>query len=174
MTRYRFPDVLGGGEHEGTREGETIGFNLPDLFGHLWLHQTDVTELPPPIPAEPSAAADALSYYVDRYGMGWQNSIHRKGWWATGGQNRSWAALWAEAGPLVRLVPALPEVELPWAGTSLSERGIELAQDGLNYKGVPVLRLAVDGESVVAVGPDTAERLGYALISAARAARSKT
>lgn len=57
MTRYRFPDVLGGGEHEGTREGETVGFNLPGLVGYLWLHMTDVTEVPPPIPAEPGPGA---------------------------------------------------------------------------------------------------------------------
>lgn len=121
MTRYRLPDALGGGEvdvlHGFARDDGRLDCDVVGV-GVITVPARALVEVKPPLPDEPAHPTPGnLSYFVDRYGVAWHNSIHHDQWQSSGGRpNLSWGDLWLNAGPLTRLVPdpfAEP-VELPW------------------------------------------------------------
>ncbi len=187
MTRYRLPEILGGGEVDALETWGGCAGGRPEYrIEGITVTMPAGTPMEPvdTTPPEPEPGAWLIggvlcACFVTDGGDEWVTAIP-DGDGDTNVERIDWRGLWERiGGPGItprRLVPEpVPvEVTLPWRGISLRDRPIELTRDQVDYKGVPVLRLTVDGESVVAVGPDTAERLGYGLISAARAAREAT
>jgi len=171
MTLFRFPDALGGAEHDGVVEGETVGFNLPDLFGTLWLHVSDLAPVDT-TPAEPEPGAWLIGE-TPTFGLVLADAPTTRRWAWHDGKNLGageWYHCWdALGGPGVTIRRLIPEpapeesVELPWAGFDWV--------------------VQTDGNKVVVstpddrhheLGPVGAKTFGWALLTAARAAREAT
>ncbi len=175
MTRYRLPEILGGGEVDaletwggcagGRPEYRIEGITVTMPAGTP-MEPVDTT---PPEP-EPGAwligdvpvirSPDSQATYP------WlRESDH-------GAQYDTWADTWkALGGPGItprRLVPEPAPVELPWEGSSSFGRHLKVHRPDLGLIPVAV------GEDLGELAPDTAEEMAAALLAAARAAREAT
>lgn len=168
MTRYKLPDVLGGGEHEATVNSGSQGRVVFHFDGGavLWIPPDQLVALPDPVPAEPEPGA----YLIGTTPFIRQSGEHAREWLGAGFHVRTWAEVWFAAGgpdvTITKLVPAMPEVELPWG---VHEVTVMFAPMALNERYVKVL---IPNEWDFLTAKD-AEAMAAALMTAARAARSK-
>lgn len=174
MTRFKLPEVLGGGEFEALTEFWTkvgpegqdirLRFSIPNV-GLVDIPKHVLTEVPPPIPAEPEPGAYLIGEvlvtgYARRDEVRWlyADSIGVL-------MTVLWAELWEKLGgpdvTIRRLEPAPPTVEFPWY---LSEITVEVR------KADPPVLVQIDQEWVY-LSWDSAEQMAAALLTAARAAR---
>jgi hypothetical protein len=116
MTRYRFHDSLGGGEHEATTDHTigTVGFKFPGIEEIVYIPRRVLTEVKPPLPPEPEGYTTVLAMIE-----GVEAACRRLGnWWWTASADsnpRSWEQLCEHSEPVL-LVPEKPAekpVELP-------------------------------------------------------------
>ena len=174
MTRYKLPDVLGGGEVEATetypgRYGLGPEYRLADGITMI-LGGWRLEPVPPPIPPEPEPGAYLIG---DRLAVRFKVPAGWTAWhWQTGpdraDESDSWELAWAAiGGPIQRLVPereALPEVELPWTGSTIS--GCRVAIHSADADG----DVRVEWKAGEYVRSETALAMAAALVAAVRAA----
>jgi hypothetical protein len=109
VTRYRLPDVLGGGELDRWHTVEApVGTIAFIVNGHLVCVAVKLlTEVEPPLPPEPPVG----SVVLDRKGHAWQavgpefDDIPAAWYCTHDTMDQTWAELNAEHGPLTLLVP---------------------------------------------------------------------
>lgn len=179
MKTYRLPEELGGAEFEaGEFHHPNTSIGRYQYRGNgfaLWMG-SKLSEVPPPIPAEPEPGAYLLggkvALRVDEDAM---DETSRWTWiedsddlWTW----EDWAKCWADlGGPGItpqRLVPETPEVELPWTGVF----GAARINVGRDEDGDVFVETVSGGRAMLPVlAPDEAEAMAAALISAARAVR---
>jgi len=180
-TRFKLPDVLGGGEIVATEVWGGCAGGRPEYhigagdngFTLLAPRGAPLESVPPPIPAEPEPGAyligDTLAVRfpdTDDFNLRWR--------WSDVDTADSWGICWRSLGgpdvTITPLVAALPKVELPWRG---SDRYGDPVNVEVNRDEV-ILEVEEYGEvKQAALPPESAERVAAALLSAARAARSK-
>jgi len=145
VTRYKLPDELGGGEFDGqpllnTSDGSPAGriflHITPDRSEYLVLDPARLTEVRPPVPAEPEPGAYLIGGTpCVRIGSAWVVGIDQP--------DPRWWVYWRDGGvaklvggpdvPIVRLVPESsdraqpPTVVLPWRHKDSGGDSIEIA-----------------------------------------------
>lgn len=171
MTRYLLPDILGGIEVEdvgdqvhGLSVGvktlmENVTVEVPGV-GLCQIPRNKLTLVEPALPQEPPVRAVVL----DRDGDAWIRNAADDKPWACFELSADWAHLNNKYGPLVHMVPdPAANVELPFALGSCARSAMVTVLDGGRVS------LAIETEWYA---PDEAERIGAAILRAAREARS--
>lgn len=160
MTLYRFPDALGGGEHEGSKNGVLAEFNLPGLDEALLLPLSVLTEVKPDVPPEPPmwTIAQVGHWLIQRRDnrdamISWYD-LERKTW-------LTWEQVWAE-GDVVLYMP-VPKVELPANGTLFYS-------DPWTVSRVKWMVTIETLQPDLDLSPDQAKAMALALLTAAEAA----
>jgi hypothetical protein len=119
MTKYKLPEVLGGGELEEHPRGTPIAAEAPAgtvaflIDGCLVCVAVGLlTRVKPPLPPEPGLGAVVL----DRHDRAWQHvDAYRGDWCCTVDDlGADWVELTRDDGPLRTLVEAPEPVNLPW------------------------------------------------------------
>lgn len=114
MTRYKFPDSLGGGEHEAASDDEgypQVGFVLAGITNpRLWIARKDLEKVEEPLPEEPPVGSVVRAQLVDEDRLWvWERSTDHTngvGWYAAGvNVPFEWAKLCKRETPVL-LVPA--------------------------------------------------------------------
>ncbi len=179
MTRYKLPEVLGGGEHESVgTHGAMVGFELDGVTGRLWLTTTDLTEVKPPLPPEPPVGTFAYAV-VDDLNCG-ETVLHRRSEtgidWLDLRRQRwfTWADICSWPIVPVLLVPAPEPVELPWTGGASLGHAVSLGRLGARE---PLLQITrKDGSSAASchLGADDLRALARAAWTAADQAEAQS
>jgi hypothetical protein len=180
MTRYKVTEEWGGGEAEDadfasfTPSSEYRALTRDNGRWFALIHEGALTEVPPPIPPEPEPGAYLIG---DSWALRTKALLSERWIWHDGAYLHSgtFADLWAHVdGPdvtITPLVPALPDVELPW------KLSVGWAAVSVGGSCDAVWVQTVSGGRAVLVeplSPDAAEAMAAALMTAARAARSKS
>ncbi len=169
MTRYRLPEVLGGGEVDAEETWGGCAGGRPEYrIEGITVTMPAGTPMEPvdTTPPEPEPGV----YFIGNDGEAWQHFADRadEQRWCVVGYSPilTWRQVWAKVGgPGItprRLVPEPAPVDMPYA---LYDVTVEARENGV--------WLAVDEEGTYC-SPEAAESHGWALISAARAAREAT
>ena len=186
MTRYRLPEVLGGGEHEASNEQTPMGsyavrFDL-GLSRPLYLDLRDLTEVQPPLPPEPPIKSVVRAQLVGE-SEPWvfeRGALNSARWFTTGGsESYKWEQL-CEVDTPVQLVPVAelwpgPVAALPWRTLSPVDGG-----DGVGVDIVPEggdIRLTVyrwgKPPAYVDMGDDEAYEMARAAMTAVGIVRDR-
>jgi hypothetical protein len=179
MSRYKLPDVLGGGEcvfhSKGYQDGCWIVELVDTMPGmRLELESSALTEVEPPLPDEPPVgsfvAAGTNGNLLPLYRR-W-----REGWMAVESlEDATWPEICAESQERagrspVRLVPAPEPVELPWTGSDADgdDDGRKIHVDCM--LGLTLIRV-VSGQDAIGIALDVAglRELARAVTTAADA-----
>lgn len=187
MTTWKFPEILGGGEHEehlrpdGSSEGAPFGSVVFHINGCVVaVARALLTEVKPALPAEPEPGAYLIGGGLAVRFPDDQDRLHR--WCYNVGdpgyqEALDWQDAWHDLGgpdvTIVRLVPEPAEVELPWEGISFYQSSVEVRPPN-EHREIPVV---IDfrtgrGPMDLLLGADTAEAMAAALLTAARKARA--
>jgi len=181
VTRYKLPEILGGGEFDRDAvNGPVLGVDYFEFLlagvGRISVPGNACTEVPPSVPAEPEPGAYHIGgkicvrAWVHQSILRWF-AVDEGIWW-------TWPGLVEHLGgpdvPITALVPALPEVELPWSLMGgMRERPWSLGVD-ISLDGRVAVSTTVDQRGgIVMVYAVVAEAMAAALLTAARAARGK-
>jgi hypothetical protein len=176
MTRYKLPEELGGGEVEISKQTPGSTHYCWRILGHsVVLPYEILTEIPPPIPAEPEPGAYLIGEVLC---VRWSVEEEPDNHWYLGGSGHralTWTHVWeAVGGPDVEIIPlvpraSLPEVELPWREPSVYGFAAQVAKrsDGINVSvwgpGTPDRLLLSDAT----LDRDSARSMAAALLAAA-------
>lgn len=177
MTTYRLPAELGGIEvrNAGMRgDGRLIlvpvAPELAELDWEFCLDQGALTEVKPPLPPEPPVRTVVL----DREGDAWIRNASEDRPWACFDLSADWKHLNDRYGPVTVMVPdpVASAPELPFSLDSCNVVATVAVDRDNAGTFVAICACNLDHQESERYTPDEAERIGYAILRAAREARA--
>lgn len=157
----QFGNVMGVGELVGVLDQPSVLIRHEDGTQHHHAASQTYHLVKPPLPEEPPAG----SVVLDRDGDAWTHKAGDDRRWECHGLEADWDHLNNRYGPVVLMVPdpVASAPELPFALGSCERSAMVSATEGGRVS------LAIENEWYT---PDEADRIGYAILRAAREARA--